>query len=97
LAEGQKQFETILAEGHRDGTIRRDLDCRTLGAMIGNTVVAMLQRMASRGHILRKEQELDPDRVITMLFDALLQYLRPVQGCDGLSTRNGQDDCRDLQ
>lgn len=66
----------LILEGIEDGSIRPDLDPAKSSAMIANTMMSMTQRMASRGNILRVEQEIDPGEMMRQLIDMIMAYLK---------------------
>ncbi|TXK86003.1 TetR/AcrR family transcriptional regulator [Paenibacillus sp. N3.4] len=66
----------LIREGIQDGSIRSDLDPAKTSAMLANTMMSMTQRMASRGNILRVEQEIDPGDMIFQLIDMIMAYLK---------------------
>ncbi len=59
-----------------EGPIRKDLDFYKTAKLFGNTFMAMAQRMSLRGHILAKEQKIDPVEQIDMLIEVFLHYLK---------------------
>lgn len=67
----------LIKEGIQDGSIRPDLHPAKTSAMIANTMMSMTQRMASRGNILRAEQEIDPDEMMRQLINMIMAYLKP--------------------
>jgi AcrR family transcriptional regulator len=73
----------FIREGILESSIRSDLNPVKTSAMIANTMMSMTQRMASRGHILRLEQEIDPNEMLLQLIDMIMDYLNPTYTVNG--------------
>jgi AcrR family transcriptional regulator len=70
-------LDRLIEKGQQEGTIRQDLDPHTTAAMVENTMLAMLQRLAVRGEAISQEQAIVPREQLTQLFSMMLKYLDP--------------------
>jgi AcrR family transcriptional regulator len=69
------ELENLITKGMQDGTIRQGLDPHNTAFMVENTMLAMLQRMALRGEILRREQDILPRAQLVEMFAMMASYL----------------------
>lgn len=70
------RIESLIAEGKADGSLRPDLDAHNAAYMVGNVFLAMMQRLSSRGDILRREQRVDVKKQFAELIEMVLRYAR---------------------
>ena len=69
-------LENLIEQGIQDGSLRRDLPVHNSALLLGNLLLAFLQRMAQRGEILAREQNIDPLEQLNELRRMLVAYLR---------------------
>lgn len=79
LKKGRSHFKNILLEGIQDGSIRNDIEIRTLQFTISNVMSATIQRMALRGKILKYDQGIEPDLILEQMVNMILTYIKPVK------------------
>lgn len=75
-------LEKIIERGQEEGSIRRDLDAHSAAVMLENTLLAMMQRMALRGAIPSREQNVEPVAQLEEMVAMMLWYLRAKPGAD---------------
>lgn len=68
------QVEAIIERGKGDGSIRPDIDSHNAAYMVGNALLPMMQRMASRGKILEAEQRVELSRQFDEFIAMVLGY-----------------------
>ncbi|GAB6088850.1 TetR/AcrR family transcriptional regulator [Spirochaeta dissipatitropha] len=73
---GFTHTQQLLESGIEDGSIRAGINPKEMALFIGNVFIATANRIASREEILSREQEMNPDRMIQMYKDMLLQSLQ---------------------
>ncbi|WP_181833265.1 TetR/AcrR family transcriptional regulator [Bacillus taeanensis] len=66
----------VIREGVKDGSLRSDIDEDLVISMVGNTLVGMGQRMAVRGHLIGREQDVNPKDVLQQVFNVLYEFLK---------------------
>ncbi len=69
-------FLSLLHEGVADGSIRQDMDVKSMGYTISNIVTATNQRMMLRGKLLQLDQGVDPDIVLKEMVKMILAYVK---------------------
>jgi AcrR family transcriptional regulator len=76
------ELEKTIATGQAEETIRPDLDAHSTALMVENTMLAMMQRMALRGEIISREQDIRPLAQLEQMFAMIISYLeaRPSPG-----------------
>jgi AcrR family transcriptional regulator len=67
--------EKLLTQGMDDGSIRNNLDAHNTSMLIGNLFTGMMQRMALRGEILSREQNIDPKAQLIELIDMIIAHI----------------------
>jgi AcrR family transcriptional regulator len=72
------ELEKLIQKGQQDGTIRPGLDPHNTAFMIENTMLAMLQRMALRGELIHREQDVVPLSQLVEMFTMMKTYLEVV-------------------
>jgi hypothetical protein len=65
----------LLVQGMNEGSIRNDLDAHNTSMLIGNLFTGMMQRMALRGEILAREQNIDPKAQLIELIDMIIAHI----------------------
>ena len=70
------RMERLIAEGKADGSLRPDLDTHNAAYMVGNVLLAMMQRLCARGDILKREQRVDVKGQFDELIEMVLRYAR---------------------
>jgi AcrR family transcriptional regulator len=68
-------IEKLLVQGMNEGSIRNDLDAHNTSMLIGNLFTGMMQRMALRGEILAREQNIDPKAQLIELIDMIIAHI----------------------
>jgi AcrR family transcriptional regulator len=68
-------LEKILLQGIIEGSIRKDLDVHNTSVLLGNLFIGLMQRMAIRGDILSKEQNIDPKKQLDELIKMISTYI----------------------
>ncbi|MDP4091779.1 MAG: TetR/AcrR family transcriptional regulator [Bacillota bacterium] len=66
----------LINEGLEDGSIRSDIPAHKLAVFIGNSFISVAERMASRGNILRHEQNIDPDEQVLQVIEMIVEYIK---------------------
>ncbi len=69
-------MEVYLKEGIKDGSIRPDLDLDTIGFSIFESTISLLQRLVTRGEVLKKEHDIDYKEIMETVFKMILCYVR---------------------
>jgi AcrR family transcriptional regulator len=70
------RIEDLIAEGKADGSLRPDLDAHNAAYMVGNVFLSMMQRLCTRGDILRREQRVEIKKQFDELIEMVLRYAR---------------------
>ncbi|MFB9328077.1 TetR/AcrR family transcriptional regulator [Paenibacillus aurantiacus] len=76
MANRGAQFKHAIEDGIRDGSILPTFDPALLETMIQNTVIGMMSRMATRGHLIHKQWGIDPEDILTYLLQFIAQFIR---------------------
>ncbi|WP_336789534.1 TetR/AcrR family transcriptional regulator [Paenibacillus sp. MMO-177] len=74
-SRGEK-LKSVIEEGIRDGSIHPTFDPIILDSMIQNTVISMMSRMATRGHLIQKQWGIDPENILAYLLQFISQFIR---------------------
>ena len=69
-------LENLIKQGIQDGSLRSDLPVHNSALLIGNLLIAFLQRLALRGEILAREQNIEPQQQLQELRSMLIAYLK---------------------
>jgi AcrR family transcriptional regulator len=69
-------LENLIEQGIRDGSLRSDLPVHNSALLLGNLLIAFLQRLAQRGEILTREQNIDPQEQLNEFRCMLTAYLK---------------------
>ncbi|MDT8860211.1 TetR/AcrR family transcriptional regulator [Alkalihalobacillus sp. MEB130] len=69
-------MDMYLKEGMEDGSIRPDIDPDKVGFTIFETTISLLQRLVTRGEVLKKEHDLDFSEIMNTVFAMVLQYVK---------------------
>ncbi len=69
-------LDKLIERGQQEGSLRPGLDPHKTAAMVENTMLAMLQRMAVRGESIRREQDIVPRQQLVQLFKMMTEYLQ---------------------
>jgi len=69
-------LEDLIGQGIRDGSLRSNLSVHNSALLLGNLLIAFLQRLAQRGEILAREQNIDPQQQLKEFRDMLVSYLQ---------------------
>lgn len=76
LNQCSRVYETLLLAGQKDGSIRKDLDIHNTDMLIGNLMIGTMQRLALRGQILQKEQNIHLNAQLKELGDMIINYIQ---------------------
>ncbi|MBB3114160.1 AcrR family transcriptional regulator [Paenibacillus phyllosphaerae] len=75
-SRGEFPLSVLLREGISDGSIRRDLNVNEVGATIYETMLSLLQRMTSRGEIIKKEHQIETSAIVKTALSMVLRYVQ---------------------
>ncbi|NBD22985.1 TetR/AcrR family transcriptional regulator [Paenibacillus glycinis] len=71
-----EKFKAAIEEGIRDGSLHAVFDPTLLETMIQNTLISMMLRMATRGHLIQKQWDIDPEQILIYLMHFMSQFVR---------------------
>jgi AcrR family transcriptional regulator len=71
-----ERMKSAIEEGIQDGSIHPTFDPVILETMIQNTVISMMSRMATRGHLIHKQWDVDPEHILSYLMQFISQFIR---------------------
>ncbi|QHW33462.1 TetR/AcrR family transcriptional regulator [Paenibacillus rhizovicinus] len=71
-----EKFKAAIEEGMRDGSLHNVFDPIVLETMIQNTLISMVLRMATRGHLIQKQWGVDPEHTLIYLMQFMSQFVR---------------------
>jgi AcrR family transcriptional regulator len=74
---GFDRVETLVEVGKLDGSIRDDIDAHNTAYLASNVFLAFMQRMASRGDMILREQRVGQDEQFESLIAMVLSYAAP--------------------
>jgi AcrR family transcriptional regulator len=69
-------LESLIEQGIQDGSLRSDLPVHNSALLLGNLLIAFLQRLAQRGEILAREQNIDIRQQLNELRRMLVAYFQ---------------------
>ncbi|WAH38892.1 TetR/AcrR family transcriptional regulator [Alicyclobacillus dauci] len=65
----------VLREGVQDGTVRTDLDLERVSATIVHSMTSLLQRITSRGEIIKEQHDVDPLELSIVQVSMIIQSI----------------------
>lgn len=81
------RIERLVAEGQADGSVRKDLEAHGTAYAIGNAYLALLQRLATRGKILEKEQRVSASGMLDEFIAMTLAWAAPARASGATGRR----------
>lgn len=69
------QLNSIIEQGKEEGTIKKNADSNIIAEFISQTTMALIQRLAIRGHLISKMRQIDPNDILNEFFSMISMYI----------------------